>query len=325
MALASPLALPAQQVLLYLNNGDRLTGVIVSETTNRLVLSNAWNREIILPLNQIVWRTLPPALPPPPPEVATVPGAAPVPTNAVAPARATTPPPAPAVAQAPPQPPPVPKPKRWSGEAQIGLSVIQNTASREVYYGNAKIAYAYHRLRDTTDLNGSYGRTDGTVDADQAALANKLDYDLTPRWYTYTLAGVGFDHSRKIDLHVEAGPGLGYRAFTTPPFILNLEAGVDYQAEDRSGDADFQRCYGRLSENGTWRLTSRLSMDHRFSFFPGLTELDQYRFRGEVNLRYLLAGNLSLNLAVAESYDTSPAAGVPQNELQFRSFVGIKF
>jgi hypothetical protein len=319
--LLSPPA-PAQPVLIYLNNGDRLSGVIVSETTNSLVMSNAWNREIILPLNQIVWRTAPPALPPAPPPLQAA-SSGPAPTNAAAAPPAAAPP-APAVAKAPP-PPPAPRPKHWSGEAQVGLSVVQNTTSRQVYYGNARVAYANGRVRDTTDINGSYGRTDGTVDADQAALANKLDYDMNPRWYNYLLAGVGFDKIRKIDLHYEAGPGVGWRASTAQPFILNLEAGFDYQVEERSDDADLQRCYGRLSENGTWKLTSRLSMDHRLAFYPGLSSLDEFRFRGEVNMRYLLAGNLSLNLALVESYDTTPAAGVPPNELQFRSFVGVKF
>jgi hypothetical protein len=208
---------------------------------------------------------------------------------------------------------------------QVGLSVVQNTTSRQVYYGNARITYASPRLRDTIDLNGSYGRTAGTVDANQANLGNKFDYDLDPRWYLYVLANVGYDKVRKIDLLYEAGPGVGWRAVTNQPFLLNLEAGLDYQAENRSDGTYVQRGYGRLSESGTWRIGPRFSLDHRLSFYPGLTDVDQYRFRGEVNFRYLLVANLSFNLAVVEAYDSAPAAGVPPNELQIRSFLGLKF
>ena len=333
-ALLAPWCAPGQPVLIYLNNGDRLSGVIISESTNRVVLSNAWAREIVLQADKIVWRTTPPALPPattPSPEVAAA-VAKTAPTNGVAAAAAPsagTPPapsaPPPPPPTPPPPPPPPPKPKHWSGEVQVGLSVVQNTTSRYVYYGNARIAYSKGRLRDTTDVNGSYGRTDGRVDANQANLGNKLDYDLNPRWYAYVLAGVGYDQVRKIDLRCEAGPGLGWRAMTSPNFTLCLEGGADYQGEDRSGEPDLQRCYGRLSESGTWRISPRFSMDHRVSFYPGLTEWGEYRFRGEANLRYLVAGNLSLNVAVVDSYDTSSAAGVPPNELQIRSFVGLKF
>ena len=59
-------AAPAPQtVVLDLRNGDRLSGVIVLESTNGVVLSNAWSRELVLPAAQIVRRiTLAPAVVP---------------------------------------------------------------------------------------------------------------------------------------------------------------------------------------------------------------------------------------------------------------------
>ena len=43
------------------------------------------------------------------------------------------------------------------------------------------------------------------------------------------------------------------------------------------------------------------------------------------NLSYSLLANLALNFTVLDLYDTEPAAGVPRNELQFRSSLGVKF
>src|SRR5689334_4105059 len=47
----------AQPVSLELKSGDRITGKILSETNNRVVLSNAWSREITIPVAEISKRT----------------------------------------------------------------------------------------------------------------------------------------------------------------------------------------------------------------------------------------------------------------------------
>ncbi|MGZ4975249.1 MAG: hypothetical protein ACXWDN_21000, partial [Limisphaerales bacterium] len=46
----------AQQVVLQLKNGDRLTGKIASETTNQVVLTTTWSNNITVPLAWITNR-----------------------------------------------------------------------------------------------------------------------------------------------------------------------------------------------------------------------------------------------------------------------------
>src|SRR3954470_22526619 len=48
----------AQRVVLYLKNGDKLTGVLVSEYTNRVVLSNTWVKDLSVPLSEIAQREI---------------------------------------------------------------------------------------------------------------------------------------------------------------------------------------------------------------------------------------------------------------------------
>ena len=42
-----------QNVVLYLHNGDRIAGTIVSEDTNRVVLTTSWIKELAVPLSAI--------------------------------------------------------------------------------------------------------------------------------------------------------------------------------------------------------------------------------------------------------------------------------
>jgi hypothetical protein len=50
-----------------------------------------------------------------------------------------------------------------------------------------------------------------------------------------------------------------------------------------------------------------------------------YRFRFESDLGCALVMNLSVNLTLIDLYDNQPALGVPPNEMQFRTSLGVKF
>src|SRR5881409_293582 len=156
----------AQQVILHLRNGDRITGFISSETTNQIILTNAWSKGIVVPVNDIVKRE--PLVP------AT--------TNPVTEA---TPPPAAGTNTT------VPKPKssmKWTGEIQLGADLGFSEKNRQLYTGRTKITMTYRRMRNIFDHNFSYGRTEGIVSANRMDGSVKTDYDLTRRVYVYNLA-----------------------------------------------------------------------------------------------------------------------------------------
>ena len=46
-------AISAQPVVLQLKNGDKISGLIISETTNQVVISNAWAGALSVPLAEI--------------------------------------------------------------------------------------------------------------------------------------------------------------------------------------------------------------------------------------------------------------------------------
>ncbi len=293
----------AQSVILHLKNGDRLSGFITSETTNRIVLTNLWSREIVVPAEAILRRE----------PLASGSGKTPIPavpgsganTNAIA-----------------------VKPKsemKWSGEVQLGVDLGFSEKNRELYTGRTKIAMSYHRLRNVFDSNFAYGRTEGITSANRVDGFAKTDYDLTRREYVYNLAGAGYDEIRKINFRYEIGPGLGHHVIKWTNFVLKAELGFNYQAQYLADDTKSELFYHRFAEDSAWKINDKFSIDQKFEFFPRVGYWGDYRFRFESNLRYALLNNVFLNLTVLDQYDTDPAEGVGQNDLQVRSTIGVKF
>jgi hypothetical protein len=298
----------AENVVLHLRNGDRIAGFVVSEYTNRLVLSNSWAKELSIPLSEIGQREIIAA------------GTNQISsTNKLASLKAATPPVTPSLF------------KHWKGEAEIGLDLIYSTTDQRTYHGRVKLNYElpYRTepklfFRNAFDYSAEYGRTDKTKSSDRMGASDKSTFDIRKRWYAYNLAGIGYDRVRKIALQFEEGPGVGYHLFTLTNLTMNLESGANYQVQYQTDNTDTRDFFFRLAEDFNLKLSSRTTLTEKFEFFPR-EDLSEYRSRFESTLSYNLWRYVFLNFTLRDYYDTKPATGASANELQIRSALGVKF
>jgi hypothetical protein len=315
-----------------LKNGDRLAGTLVSEDTNRVVITTSWIKDLAIPVSEIASRekiseTITTRTAPATNSTASAPtGSQQSITNkAAGPAVAV------AGSPAPPKPSP-PKIKHWHGEARIGTDYLAGATDQQIYYARFKLTYEKpyvsdpkHFLRNFFDYTLDYGRTDGVLSANRMAASNKTDVDVgTKRLFVYNLLGVGYDQIRKIDLGYEVGPGVGYHLLNKTNLVINVESGVDFQAENRSDQTQTRDFFLRLAQDVTWKLNKQTSLTEKFEFFPRVDSAD-YRARLESNVSYCIWQCVSLNLSLLDLYDTQPAEGVPPNDLQLRSSLGVTF
>ena len=162
--------------------------------------------------------------------------------------------------------------------------------------------------------------------------SDKIDFDVGKKFFVYNLGAAGYDEIRKIDLRYELGPGVGYHLLALTNFVMNVEGGANYQAQDRTAPAkDVKNFYFRFAEDFTWRLPFQLktlpnvTFTEKLEFFPRAEEPSEYRARFESKLSFPLLKNVTFNFSVIDLYDTQPASSVSKNELQVRSSVGLTF
>ena len=294
----------AQNVQFKLRNGDRVSGEIVSETAEGLTLKTPWGGTIGIPAKEIVAGNI---------------AFAPPQTNGLPPAVLSP--------VATPSSPQTVRSKshKWIGEIQAGLDLLFSERNRQLYSGRVKITHTYSRMRNVFDYQFAYGETDEEMTDNRMLVSLKTDQELTRHLYVYNLGGAGYDAVRKIDFQWEAGPGLGYHWVKRTNFVFNTEAGLNYQAQYLEDNPRKEIVYLRLAEDATWKITAKLSLDERFEFFPSTENLADYRMRFESNLRYAIVNNLSFIVTVLDTYETQTARDVPQNDLQIRASIGVKF
>lgn len=298
----------AAPVVLHLRNGDRLTGEVVSEDANRVVLKTVWQKEVVVPISLIERREL---------QAAEVGKAAPVPHKTAKPTNA----PPPAAGK-------LPTPKsRWAGQLNLGLDMVRSETDRDLYQGSFNVTYGRGRFRNILDYRAAYGETAGQLSANRMDGSVKTDFDLA-RWrrvFVYNLAAAGYDDIRRIDLQFEEGPGVGYHLVTRTNFVLNVELGGNFFEINFADGTRRDEMNLRIAEDFTWALTSKISLHEKLEFLPRPDDFSVYRLRFESTLSYLLMKNLTLNLSLLDVYDARPARNVTPNDMQIRSSIGVKF
>ena len=347
----------AQNVILHLRNGDRITGRILSESTNEVVVTTAFTDKLVIPGNLVdrkeaVAVPSPVAPPPasPPPAVSglntnlpTTPATGIVgdlvltnkPSMAQAAGGAAKPAPPPAKAVEPPPKPPEPSAFRkflsdWRGEAQLGANLGISTINREAFTGRLKLTHnqeigAGRALRNIFDYNVSYGTTDNVLSDNRMEGTWKTEYDFSKRFLVYNATRAGYDEIRGVNFQYDVGPGLGYKWILLTNFVFKTELGGDYQEQFFIRDDKTSRYSLRIAEDMWWQISPKIRWDERIEFFPEVQEFSHFRVRVESNLSYLLKQNLTLSLSIIDLYDTLVPIGISKNDVQVRSLLGIRF
>ncbi len=351
LLLASPAA--AQNVIVHLKNGDRITGRVLSENTNSVTVTNFLGR-IQIPLAEVARReVLPEPAPAPAPAAApvtntlstastnaptaptTTTNIASTSTNAVpatnaAPAGAT-----PAIAKKEAKPPMTPAnpeatpiaatPSYWKHDLRFGLNMRYADSDSQEFLTILKSTYGKPPFRHIFDANFKYGEVEGVLSANSLAASEKTEFQLSPKTYLFNLIGGGYDEIRRIDGQFEIGPGFGIELLKKTNFVWKGEMGFNFLRQYRDDDTRLDRYTVRLAEIFAWRVWENLTWDLKLEFFPDVEEVGEYRFRVESTLRYPINKRMSLNLDVIDLYDTQPAQAVERNDLQIRSTIGVTF
>lgn len=310
IGLISVLLLRAEQSVLHLTTGDRVTGEIVEQNEQRVVVKTSWGGAVTVPRDFIVRvETTLPTLPA---------------TNAPA-ALAAAGTNSPAKTE-------VKKAKEWKLEARLGADMIRGERERDIYYSQISLDYTHPYesnpkkfFRNKLEYRADYGTTDGETSANRMMLSDKTDCDVSEHAYLYNFVGGAYDEVRLINAQYEIGPGVGYHLFRRPNFAANVESGVTYQYQDRDVEGELESLYGRVGQDITWKLYPRIVLTQKSTVLMSLEESDELQFRLEANLSIGLLQYLSLNLTAIELFDTQPVSGVSQNEFQLRSSLGVTF
>jgi putative salt-induced outer membrane protein YdiY len=289
----------AQDVVITLANGDRLTGRILATDARELSLATAYVPEIRLPVTALAARP------------------APVPEPSKAEEDKTS-----LEAEVEKG---ILEVKDWTGKVSLLGTYRSGNVDSALFQLDAGVDRQWVADRFSAGASLSYGKTEGDLTAAQARAGAKWDHFYNEDFYSYARTDVEWDDVNNLDLRAIVGIGVGLNVWTGDGDHrrLDLEAGIDgiYEKyEESSSGIDLA---GRLALVYKDVFFEKLLFTEEFEFIFPVPEVADYLIRSKTTLAVALSEHWYFQNIVDLKYQASAPDEV--EPLDVKVLVGVEY
>jgi putative salt-induced outer membrane protein YdiY len=218
-----------------------------------------------------------------------------------------------------------PKPKNWG--TTLDLSSTFNRGNTESQDGNLQWKANYQRgqHRYKSDLKMSREEEDGVTTKEKDRL--KLGYNrlFDNNWFFALNTAFERDPIEDLDHRVSITPALGYDFWNDDRRTLNFQLGAGYAAETSGGKDE-------STSNVDWKLEisykffdGGMTLFHSHNIYRNFSGRENSVLNSETGVRYKLLQNLNVNVQANYDYDTEPVEGSDSKDLEVLIGVGLSF
>lgn len=145
----------------------------------------------------------------------------------------------------------------------------------------------------------------------------KGEYDLTDWLLAISSFDAEYDEIERLSYRFIPKLGLGYRLLKTDKAFFQLETAPAYVRERFFGDVNNEFFAVSFGAEGEYKLPYSAVLGAKAEYLPAVDDwVGDYLLRSEVSLTMPVIGFVNLKAALADQYDSTPAAGTKYNELQ---------
>lgn len=222
-------------------------------------------------------------------------------------------------------PPPGPAVK-LSGRANAGVNISDgNTQTESVSLDGELVARS--RINRFT-IGATYQREedDGEKTADNSSGYIKYDHFLSEKWYVLSNVTGTKDDFKDLNLRTDVGVGVGYQFWETDLRNLSFEMGLSYVNEDfiEAEDEDFSA--GRWAVNFDQLLwKSPIRFFHNHEGLVSIEDSNDLIIRSRTGLRMPVYKGITSTFEVKWEWDNSPAEGQENSDTDYIFSLGYSF
>jgi putative salt-induced outer membrane protein YdiY len=236
------------------------------------------------------------------------------------------------------QTPPADPPKtNWQSSAGVGLSLTRGNSENLLF--NARIDTFRQWERDDLRLSAdtTYGTTETeTTDAagvkkdetsttaSQARGTAQYNHLFSERFYGGLRLEVLHDDIADVSYRITVSPLAGYYFVKKEKTKLSGELGPGFIFERQGGEDDNYTAL-RIGERFDHTFSARAKMWQTAEFLPKVDDFSTYLFNFEIGAEASLTEKLSLRLVFRDNYNSEPASGRKENDMQIISGIVYRF
>jgi putative salt-induced outer membrane protein YdiY len=228
----------------------------------------------------------------------------------------------------------------WGGLFDTGLNLTRGNSESLAYSLAMKAARITERDKITVYSNAIYAKstTNGIVNTTAHAIRGGIrgDLNVSSRVFVFGLTDFEYDQFQDLDLRNVIGGGAGYHAIKSKNTVFDLFGGATYNQEffgarpataTTPAIAAVTRKSTELlaGEELNAKVGARTNFTERFSLYPNLSEVGNYRFQFDASLATKLKNWLSWQATYSDRYLSNPLGGLKKNDLLVSTGLRLTF
>jgi putative salt-induced outer membrane protein YdiY len=217
------------------------------------------------------------------------------------------------------------KPETWGATLDLSSTFNRgNTDSQDAnFQWRANYQRGQHRYK--SDLKVSREEEDGTITKEKDRV--KIGYNrlFDNKWFFALDSAIERDPIADLDHRLSITPAVGYAIWNDDRRTLNFQLGGGYAVEKSDGQDE-------STSNLDWKLEvsyklrdDEITLFHRHNVYRNISGRENTVLEAETGVRYKLLGNLHVNVQANYDYDTQPVDGAESKDLEILIGAGLSF
>jgi len=224
----------------------------------------------------------------------------------------------------------------WSGLLDTGLSLTRGNSESLTYSLAGKAARVTERDKLTVYTNAIYAKSTANDVSSTTAHAIRGgirgDLNVSEKLFVFAFTDFEYDAFQHLDLRNVIGGGMGYHVIKSARTTFDVFGGGSFDQEYFSPNPPTEptsvtRKSGEIvaGEELNTKVNSRTTLSERFSIYPNVSDLGQYRYQFDVSAATKLKNWLSWQITFSDRFLSNPLPGLKQNDLLLSSGIRLTF
>lgn len=223
-----------------------------------------------------------------------------------------------------------PRPK-WTGSASAGYTMNRGNSDKDTVNLATDLRRRTEKDRITFGAMYLFSReknkdTDEFITSQNEWFAQfQYDYFFKPKFYTYVKSRVEQDRVADLDLRLFAGLGVGYQWFESPSFNFATQAGVGWRFEAFPNQDNSSEAAAELGYHIDKSIGEHVTLFHDLTLYPSFQDPSDIFLTTQAGGRVLLSKVLFTETRIIVDYDSTPAEGAETTDFKWIFGIGAKF
>ncbi|MBX7170932.1 MAG: DUF481 domain-containing protein [Pyrinomonadaceae bacterium] len=303
-----------------LKNGDRVTGKVIKQDEDKIVLQTEFAGEITISKTNVEKVLLDSSYTKEAEKVGTteteknVEKTAAVTASTVAPATAA-------------KNPGLGFTAGWDGTANLGFSFTSGNSKTSTFTAGIRAEKSSEKDKWTTYANSLWNRnriTGITVTTSNAIWGGlRYDRNITKKVFGFGSYDFERDKPQRLNFRSVVGAGLGYHAVKNDNTELDFFGGAAWNKTWFVGNVTKSSAEVLVGNTLKHKFNDKVKVQQGFTFYPNLTDTGEYRFVFDTTFSADLTKRMGWFVTIADRYNSLPLLGVEKNDFLFAT--GLKF